>query len=64
MEDISVLKRPVTNTDRKVRKNLSTTKTLPEARKNILVPNKLFGEVDENLLIILTGTGWQMKTIY
>jgi hypothetical protein len=57
MEDISVLKRPVTNADRKVRKNISTTKILPEARKNNLVPNKLFGEVDENFINYLNWNG-------
>src|ERR1035437_7117645 len=57
MEDISVLKRPVTTTNRKGRINLSTTKISPEARKNNLVPGKLSGEVDENFINYLNQHG-------
>jgi hypothetical protein len=57
MEDISVLKRPVTNTDRKVRKNISIKKNSPEAIKNNLVANKLIGEVDENFINYLNWNG-------
>ena len=57
MEDISVLKRPVTTTNRKGRINLNKTKISSEARKNNLVPGKLSGEVDENFINYLNWHG-------
>jgi hypothetical protein len=57
MEDISVLQRPVTTADRKVRTNLKQTKVQPETRKNILVPDKLIAEVDENFINYLNWHG-------
>jgi hypothetical protein len=57
MEAISVLQRPVTTADRKVRTNLKQTKVQPETRKNILVPDKLIAEVDENFINYLNWHG-------
>ena len=57
MEAISILQRPVTTADRKVRTNLKQTKVQPETRKNILVPDKLIAEVDENFINYLNWHG-------
>jgi hypothetical protein len=57
MEDISVLQRPVISTDKNVRKNLRRTITPAATRKNNLVSNKLFGEVDENFKSYLKWHG-------
>jgi hypothetical protein len=57
MEAISVLQRPVTTADRKVRTNLKQTKVQPETRKNILVPDRLIAEVDENFINYLNWHG-------
>ncbi len=57
MEAISILQRPVTTADRKVRTNLKQTKVQPETRKNILVPDRLIAEVDENFINYLNWHG-------
>ena len=57
MEAISVLQRPVKSTDKNVRTNLMRTKAPAETRKNNLVSNKLFGEIDENFINYLNWNG-------
>jgi hypothetical protein len=48
MEYISVLEKPVTTANRKVRTNIKRGNVSHETRKNNLVPDKLEAEVDEN----------------
>jgi hypothetical protein len=57
MEDISVLQRSVTSTGKNVRTNLKRTQAPAETRKNNLISNKLFGEVDENFINYLDWNG-------
>jgi hypothetical protein len=61
MEDISVLQKPVTTTDNKVRTNLNRPKISSGTRKINLVPDKLVAEVDENFLNYLNWHGLANK---
>jgi hypothetical protein len=57
MEDITVLKRSRTSTDKFVRTNLSNPKEMSVDREKDLVPERLSAEVDENFMNYLNWNG-------
>lgn len=57
MEDISVLQKPVTTTERNLRTNLNRPGISHETRKNNRVPDKIGVEVDENFKNYLNRHG-------
>jgi hypothetical protein len=57
MEDISVLQRPVSTADRKIRTNPDKSISQVVSRKKNQVPDKLAAEVDENFLNYLKWHG-------
>jgi hypothetical protein len=57
MEDITVLKRSRTSTDKKVMANASKPKNLSAEPKKNLIPERLSAEVDENFLNYLNWNG-------
>jgi hypothetical protein len=57
MEDVTVLKRSRTSTDKKVRTNVKMTKNMSEEHEKNLVPDRLSSEVDENFLNYLNWNG-------
>jgi hypothetical protein len=57
MEEISVLQRPGTTTDRRVRSNLNRPNTISETRKKNQVSDNQVTEVDENFLTYLNYHG-------
>jgi hypothetical protein len=57
MEDISVLQRPVTITDNRVRTNVKGPTIPHETRKHNLIPNKLVEVDDENFINYLKWHG-------
>jgi hypothetical protein len=57
MENISVLQRPVTSTERRVRTNLPGKQSQPAAIKRNQVRDQLAGEVDQNFINYLTWNG-------
>ena len=57
MEEISVLERQVKNTGNRIRTNSNKSKNLPAKARNSKNPDRLTGEVDENLLNYLNWHG-------
>jgi len=57
MEEVKVLKRSRTSTDKKARTDVNRTKNISVNREENLVPERLSAEVDENFLNYLNWNG-------